>query len=216
MSDLDVEQEIQKKGLNAPRLTPTEIDGVIVSEQYHVFDKTTLTVCVLTLINGFQVTGESACASPENYDKELGEMIARRNAVAKIWALEGYLLTQKLAFPNVPDNIKQIAKLCHNVNKAYCESLGDVSQPDWDYAPEWQRESAKKGVMFHKENPDAGPAASHESWLAEKKAAGWVYGAVKNPDATPPTHPCFTEYENLPKEQQAKDALFIAVVRSFD
>ena len=117
---------------------------------------------------------------------------------------------------NTSNVILQIAKACHSVNKAYCESLGDLSQPEWRDAPVWQRESAMKGVVFHRANPNAGPAASHESWLAEKKAAGWVYGAVKNPDATPPTHPCFTEYENLPKEQQAKDALFIAVVRSFD
>ena len=92
-----IEAEIQAKGLNAPRLNPTMIDAAIVSEQYHVFTGTTLTVCALTLRNGYIVTGESAAASPENFDKEIGRKIARENARNKIWALEGYLLREKLA-----------------------------------------------------------------------------------------------------------------------
>ena len=96
MSDLNVENEIIAKGLIAPRLTPAEIEATIVDEEYVVFASSTFTVCCLTLTNGFNVSGESACASPANYDKELGEQIARRNAVSKIWALEGYLLKQKL------------------------------------------------------------------------------------------------------------------------
>ena len=91
-----IEAEIQAKGLNAPRLSPDKIDAVIVSEQYHVFPGTTLTVCCLTLRNGFQVTGESAAASPANFNEELGRKIARDNARNKIWALEGYLLRQRL------------------------------------------------------------------------------------------------------------------------
>lgn len=91
-----VEQEIQAKGLNAPRLKPEDIDAAIVSEQYHVFAGTTLTVCVLTLRNGFTVTGESAAASADNFDKEIGERIARENARNKIWQLEGYLLRERL------------------------------------------------------------------------------------------------------------------------
>lgn len=93
--DQEVEKEIQDKGLTAPRLTPDLIESVITKEEYHVLTDV-LTVCVLTLKNGFTVTGESACASPENFDKELGEKIARRNAADKIWALEGYLLKQRL------------------------------------------------------------------------------------------------------------------------
>lgn len=91
-----IETEIQAKGLNAPRLTPAMIDGTIVAEQFHVFPGTTLTVCCLTLRNGFQVTGESASASPANFDAELGRKIARENARNKIWALEGYRLRQQL------------------------------------------------------------------------------------------------------------------------
>lgn len=92
-----VEKEIQAKGLTAPRLTPQHIDDQIVSQAFHVFPGTTLTVCALTLRNGFHVVGESAAASPANFDADLGRKIARDNARNKIWALEGYLLRSKLA-----------------------------------------------------------------------------------------------------------------------
>lgn len=91
-----IEAEIQSKGLTAPRLTPAHIDETIVAEDYYVFSGTTLTVCALKLRNGFIVTGESAAASPENFDWELGRKIARDNARQKIWALEGYLLRERL------------------------------------------------------------------------------------------------------------------------
>lgn len=92
-----IEAEIQAKGLNAPRLNPGMIDATILAEQFHVFPGTTMTVCCLTLKNGYQVIGESAAASPENFNAEIGQKIARDNARNKIWALEGYLLRQKLA-----------------------------------------------------------------------------------------------------------------------
>jgi hypothetical protein len=96
-SDKSIEQEIQGKGLTAPRITPADIVATIASEQYFIFPGTTLTICCLILQNGFQVTGESACASPANFDEELGRKIAKENAKQKIWALEGYLLKSKLA-----------------------------------------------------------------------------------------------------------------------
>jgi hypothetical protein len=92
-----LEDEIKAKGLTAPRLTPQHIDDQIVSEAFHVFPGTTLTICALTLKNGFHVVGESAAASPENFDQEIGRRISRDNARNKIWALEGYLLRTKLA-----------------------------------------------------------------------------------------------------------------------
>lgn len=95
-SEQELEKEIQDKGLNAPRLTPELIDNCIVDESFYVFPDSTFTVCLLTLRNGFQVCGESACASPENFDAEIGKKVARANARDKIWQLEGYLLKQKL------------------------------------------------------------------------------------------------------------------------
>ncbi len=109
-----------------------------------------------------------------------------------------------------------IAKVAHEVNRAWCEFTGDTSQPAWDAAPEWQRESAIAGVKFHLANPEAGDAASHDAWMADKVAAGWVYGPYKRPDADPPTHPCIVPFEHLPREQQFKDRLFRTIVHSFD
>ena len=110
-----IEQEIQAKGLNAPRLTPADIETSIASEFFFTARQgvngngtgeevssadhktlSLLTFCVLVLKNGFTVTGESACASPENFDAEIGRKIARENARNKIWSLEGYLLKQRL------------------------------------------------------------------------------------------------------------------------
>lgn len=96
-SEAAIEAELKTKGLNAPRLTPADIDAQIVAEQFYVFPGTTMTICCLTLRNGYQVTGEGACASPENFDAAIGRRIARDNARKKIWALEGYLLRSKLA-----------------------------------------------------------------------------------------------------------------------
>lgn len=96
MNDQQIEKEIKEKGLTAPRVTPELIEFLIVKEQYHVFEGSTFTSCLLTLKNGFTVHGESACASPENFDAEIGAKIARDNAKNKIWMLEGYLLRDKL------------------------------------------------------------------------------------------------------------------------
>lgn len=109
-------------------------------------------------------------------------------------------------------NDTEIARVCHEINRAYCASQGDHTQPAWEDAPEWQRSSAIKGVAFTLDNPDAEPSDSHNSWLAEKEADGWKYGPVKDPDAK--EHPCYVPYDQLPPEQKAKDYLFQAVVRA--
>lgn len=110
LNEKEVEAEIQAKGLTAPRITPADIDARIVGEYFfHMGEVATnqclpstdgldcLTICVLTLKNGYTVTGESACASPENFNAELGRKIARDNARNKIWALEGYRLRSDLS-----------------------------------------------------------------------------------------------------------------------
>lgn len=106
----------------------------------------------------------------------------------------------------------ELARLAHEINRAYCASLGDTSQPSWDDAPQWQKDSAIKGVQFHLENPNAKPEDSHNSWLEQKRAEGWTYGAVK--DAEKKEHPCFVPYDMLPTSQKSKDFLFIAVVHN--
>lgn len=107
-------------------------------------------------------------------------------------------------------NIDSIAYVCHEANKAYCNSIGDHSQLPWDLSEDWQRVSAIKGVEFCIANPEAPPSANHDSWLAEKIATGWIYGDVK--DSMKKTHPCIVSYNDLPPEQKAKDALFKAIV----
>jgi len=79
-----------------PKVTPQHIESIIISEDYYVFPGTTSTSCLLTLKNGFTVHGQSACAHPDNFDKEIGQKYARENAFDKIWILEGYLLKQRL------------------------------------------------------------------------------------------------------------------------
>lgn len=107
-------------------------------------------------------------------------------------------------------NKTQIARVCHEANRAYCEALGDYSQVEWINAPQWQVDSAIKGVELHSEHHDAGPQASHESWLAQKVADGWIYGETK--DAEAKTHPCMVPFDDLPPAQQAKDFIFRGIV----
>lgn len=115
-NDQSIEQEIQAKGLTAPRITPDDIEANISSEHYFTAADgirgandlecesgdplTLLTFCVIELRNGFTVTGESACASPENFNAEIGRKIARQNAVQKVWPLMGYELRSKLSAPS--------------------------------------------------------------------------------------------------------------------
>lgn len=108
--------------------------------------------------------------------------------------------------------IEEIAKVCHEVNRAYCLSIGDASQPAWEDAPQWQRDSAIKGVEFHLSG-ETTPEQSHESWMKEKVATGWTYGPIKDPDKK--EHPCMVPYDQLPLEQRTKDYLFKSVVDSF-
>ncbi len=161
VTDQHIEKEIQAKGLTAPRVTPEHIEGIIVSEHYFTgaqgdakavedaafsggainaaASRTTpeslkhLTFCVLVLKNDFTVTGESACASPENFDEEIGRKIARQNAVNKIWQLEGYLLKQHLYEQSVseplPDDVESTTLLrdqCVKINGIPFYLMGDV------------------------------------------------------------------------------------------
>lgn len=109
--------------------------------------------------------------------------------------------------------VEQAARVAHEANRAYCATIGDDSQVPWLEAPEWQRDSARRGVAGVFNGSIATPQESHESWTREKMETGWVYGPVK--DAEAKTHPCLVPYRDLPQEQRQKDAIFFAVVRSF-
>lgn len=110
------------------------------------------------------------------------------------------------------DYLEVAAEIAHETNRLWCEANGDFSQPRWEFAPDWQKESARDGVRFHCENPDAGDAASHENWMKHKLEDGWVFGPSKDPALK--THPCLVPFEALPREQQVKDALFRSIVHA--
>lgn len=112
----------------------------------------------------------------------------------------------------IPQWIVTIATICHQANKAWCEENGDFTQKDWNESPDWQKDSAINGVLFHIQNPGANDSASHDNWMKEKVETGWVYGAVK--DAEKKTHPCIVPFEELPVVQQKKDKLFRAIVHA--
>lgn len=109
-------------------------------------------------------------------------------------------------------HINDVARIAHEVNRAYCASIGDDSQPDWEHAPQWQKDSAASGVRFHIDNPHAMASDSHMNWLRDKIKDGWTYGPVKDPEKK--QHPCCVPYNQLPQEQQTKDYLFRAVVHA--
>ena len=110
-------------------------------------------------------------------------------------------------------NVIAIAQVVHQANKAYCETLGDSSQANWEDAPQWQRDSTVQGVLFKLHNAGSTPEDSHNNWLEEKRRTGWKYGEVK--DADKKEHPCFVPYAELPRSQQIKDYLFSNIVKAF-
>ena len=133
--------------------------------------------------------------------------------------LKSFIILKERNLNNIKQQVKQtqmnkeqVAKVAHEMNKAFCESIGDNSQPNWDDAPQWQKDSALLGVQFHLGNPDASPSASHDSWLKQKEQDGWKYGEIKDPEKK--EHPCFVSYHQLPVEQRSKDYIFKQVIHS--
>src|SRR5687767_13476949 len=105
---------------------------------------------------------------------------------------------------------EKIAEICHEVNRGLCLGLGDDSQPRWEDAPDWQKNSAMDGVAAILEGKIQNPEDSHDSWAQQKYRDGWQYGPIKNPDKK--EHPCLVPFHELPADQQLKDALFLTVV----
>ena len=108
--------------------------------------------------------------------------------------------------------VEDIAQVCHEANKAYCETMEDGSQLPWDEAPAWQRESIIAGVNQLIKDPTTRAEESHALWMARKQKEGWVHGEKK--DVEKKEHPCLLPYDQLPPEQQAKDNLFRSICRS--
>lgn len=104
------------------------------------------------------------------------------------------------------------ARVAHEVNRIYCASIGDDSQPAWDDAPAWQQSSAVDGVLHVLRTPNATPEDSHNNWMMHKNSEGWTWGPEKDPAKK--RHPCMVPYDQLDKSQQVKDALFIACVKN--
>jgi hypothetical protein len=107
---------------------------------------------------------------------------------------------------------EEIARVAHEINRAFCQSIGDETQVPWSVSPSWQKASVINGVIFHQTNPSATPEASHEVWMKEKELSGWKFGPVK--DVAAKEHPCMVPYADLPQEQRSKDYLFRAVIHS--
>lgn len=105
--------------------------------------------------------------------------------------------------------IKDIAKVCHEANRAFCETIGDCTQPQWELTPGWQKESCIDGVKFHLKKTRQ-VHESHENWMKHKLNDGWKYGPVKDPEKK--EHPCMVDFFDLPAEQQFKDAIFLSIV----
>lgn len=108
------------------------------------------------------------------------------------------------------EQITTIARVAHEVNRAFCRAHGDNSQPPWGLIPRWQLDSLIQGIHYTLNNPSVTPSENHENWMSQKIADGWIYGPEKDPDAK--THPCLVPYEQLPQHQKVKDWLFRAVV----
>lgn len=106
--------------------------------------------------------------------------------------------------------VEQIARVCHEANKGYCDAIGDFSQKSWEQAEEWQRQSMIRGVRAVIAGTAETPEQQHEAWCADKRAEGWTYGHIKNAEAK--THPALLPYAELPIEQRRKDFISRAII----
>ncbi len=108
--------------------------------------------------------------------------------------------------------IDEVAKVAHEVNKAYCESMGDTTQPVWSKIHKWQKESLYDGIRYIVANPKITPEQAHENWMKHKVDNGWKYGKVKDPKKK--EHPSIKPYNKLDDKEKAKDYIFQAIVKT--
>jgi hypothetical protein len=165
--------------------------------------------------------GEKMNADPQDSATDVAIMAAVRQfavGARQCMAANPLLAGPKVTGPKGPQGpitekeiIDSIAKATHEINRIYCLHLGDISQSEWADAPQWQKESAREGILAILENPKMMPDDQHALWMAEKLKNGWIYGKEKNEENK--THPCLVPYEQLPFAQRAKDMIFGSVVR---
>lgn len=136
-------------------------------------------------------------------------VVVEGNAIVEVTKKQ---LTRNEQDQAVKKVMEAIARVAHEVNRAYCKFLHDETQKTWEETPDELKLSAIHGVMMIARNPTLTPAQQHSYWMAEKLSEGWTLGAVKNIETK--THPCLVPYDQLPHEQQVKDILFGAVVRA--
>ena len=110
------------------------------------------------------------------------------------------------------DKILEIAELCHEANKAYCELIGDYSQVHWDKAEDYQHEGIFNSIVNRIADPKMTHKDGHKEWMKFRELDGWVYGKVK--DTKKKTHPCMIPYDELPPSQQTKDYIFHSIVKA--
>lgn len=204
----NVEEMMEKLGCKANYISQLHITERIVEVGYEKVRSCgqLFMFCFIKMDNGFVVSGKPAtCMNEANWRDEIGMKISFDNTFSEIFKLEAYRTMSATTM-----DVTNIAMRCHEVNRQYCESIGDHSQVPWKDAPDWQKQSAINGVKFRLQNPNTTSADMHESWMKEKIADGWVYGEVK--DAEAKTHPCMLPYDQLPKEQRVKDKLFATTV----
>ena len=131
--------------------------------------------------------------------------------IKKLWSK--FILEEHRKWRTRKMDIATVAEACYEVNRILCESQGDMSQPRWVDAADWQVESVVDGVEYIIANPLAHPCDSHENWLRLKTEEGWVYGEIK--DTERKRHPCIVPYDQLPASQKLKDHLFTSIVKTF-
>lgn len=202
-----VAQMMKDQGCTGKKVTKELIESRIESVDYQTVEIAgqKMMFCGIRMDNGFVAVGKPAtCIDPVNWRDSIGQEISFNNSFDELWKLEAYRMMS-----TTPEHIARIA---HEVNRAYCRSIGDESQPNWENAPDWQKDSALNGVKIHLLS-ELTPEQSHISWLKQKESEGWKYGPVK--DVEKKEHPCFLPYSELELEQRTKDYLFKAVVDSF-
>lgn len=190
-------------------ITPELVSSMIDKVEYQKMGDTVM-VCNLILKNGFNVSEAESCVDPAAFDEELGKKYSYEKAFNAVYPYAAFLMKQQQY--EATDRVEKIARLCHEVNRAYCEGNGDYSCQPWENSSEQIKESARISVKAKLEQ-DLTPEDQHALWCNTKRAQGWKTGPVKDEQAK--THPCLVPYSLLPVNQRVKDYLFGAVVSSF-